>query len=81
MPLPSRIRSESVPDSKPFRSAAESLKGSLLKESGAMHIALVIYGSLNEVSGGFLYDRKLVEHLQQRGHEVTVISLPWRSYG
>jgi hypothetical protein len=46
-----------------------------------MHIALVIYGSLNEVSGGFLYDRKLVEHLQQRGHEVTVIPLPWRSYG
>jgi hypothetical protein len=46
-----------------------------------MHIALVIYGSLDEVSGGFLYDRKLVEHLQQRGHEVTVIPLPWRSYG
>src|SRR5437762_10042781 len=45
-----------------------------------MHIALVIYGSLDEVSGGFLYDRKLVEHLQQRGHEVTVIPLPWRSY-
>jgi hypothetical protein len=46
-----------------------------------MHIALVIYGSLEEVSGGFLYDRKLVEHLQRRGHEVTVIPLPWRSYG
>jgi hypothetical protein len=46
-----------------------------------MHIALVIYGSLDEVSGGFLYDRKLVEHLQQRGHEVTVIPLSWRSYG
>jgi hypothetical protein len=51
-----------------------------LKVSGAMHIALVIYGSLDEVSGSFLYDRKLVEHLQQRGHEVTVIPLPWRSY-
>jgi hypothetical protein len=37
-----------------------------------MHIALVIYGSLDEISGGFLYDRKLVEHLQQRGHEVTI---------
>jgi glycosyltransferase involved in cell wall biosynthesis len=46
-----------------------------------MHIALVIYGSLDEISGGFLYDRKLVEHLQQRGHEVTVIPLPWRPYG
>jgi glycosyltransferase involved in cell wall biosynthesis len=46
-----------------------------------MQIALIIYGSLDEVSGGFLYDRKLMEHLQQRGHEVTVLSIPWRSYG
>ena len=46
-----------------------------------MQIALIIYGSLDEVSGGFLYDRKLMEHLQQRGHEVTVLSMPWRSYG
>ena len=38
-------------------------------------------GIFDEVSGGFLYDRKLVEHLQQRGHEVTVIPLSWRSYG
>ncbi|NOT56531.1 MAG: glycosyltransferase family 4 protein, partial [Deltaproteobacteria bacterium] len=46
-----------------------------------MHIALVIYGSLDEVSGGFLYDRKLVELLRRRGHDVTIIPLPWRSYG
>jgi len=46
-----------------------------------MRIGLVIYGRLDTVSGGYLYDRKLVEHLQQGGDEVTIISLPWRSYG
>ncbi len=46
-----------------------------------MHIGLIIYGSLETVSGGFLYDRLLVEHLQRCGDEVTVISLPWRNYG
>jgi glycosyltransferase involved in cell wall biosynthesis len=40
----------------------------------------VIYGGLETVSGGYLYDRKLVEHLQRQGDEVEVISLPWRSY-
>ncbi|WP_179136805.1 glycosyltransferase family 4 protein [Candidatus Entotheonella palauensis] len=45
-----------------------------------MHIAFVIYGSLDEVSGGFLYDRQLVESLQQHGHRVTIVALPWRSY-
>jgi glycosyltransferase involved in cell wall biosynthesis len=45
-----------------------------------MHVAFVIYGSLDEVSGGFLYDRQLVEHLQQRQHRVSMVALPWRSY-
>jgi glycosyltransferase involved in cell wall biosynthesis len=45
-----------------------------------MRIALVIYGSLEAISGGFLYDRKLVEYLRRQGEEVEVISLPWRSY-
>lgn len=46
-----------------------------------MHVALVIYGSLDTLSGGYLYDRKLVEHLRARGDVVDVISLPWRNYG
>jgi glycosyltransferase involved in cell wall biosynthesis len=46
-----------------------------------MHIALVIYGSLDQTSGGYLYDRKLVEYLQKRGDTVTILSLPRRSYG
>ena len=45
-----------------------------------MHIALLIYGNLETVSGGYLYDRKLVEHLRRQGDQVEIISIPWRSY-
>lgn len=45
-----------------------------------MRIGLVIYGSLDTVSGGYLYDRKLVEHLRAQGDTVEVFSLPWRNY-
>ena len=45
-----------------------------------MKIGLVIYGSLDTLSGGYLYDRKLVEYLRSRGDTVEVISLPWRNY-
>lgn len=45
-----------------------------------MRIGLVIYGSLDTLSGGYLYDRKLVEHLRQAGSPVEVVTLPWRGY-
>jgi glycosyltransferase involved in cell wall biosynthesis len=45
-----------------------------------MKIGLVVYGSLETVSGGYLYDRSLVNSLQERGHAVRVHSLPWRNY-
>lgn len=45
-----------------------------------MRIALIIYGSLDTISGGYLYDRKLVEKLRASGHEVDILSLPWRNY-
>ncbi len=45
-----------------------------------MRIGLVIYGSLDTISGGYLYDRKLVEYLQAQGHTVQLFSLPWRNY-
>jgi glycosyltransferase involved in cell wall biosynthesis len=32
------------------------------------------------VTGGFLYDRLLVEYLRSQGEEVEVISLPWPTY-
>ena len=45
-----------------------------------MRIGLVIYGSLDTVSGGYLYDRKLVEYLRAQGDVVEIISIPWRNY-
>ena len=43
-----------------------------------MQVGLIIYGSLDTISGGYLYDRVLVEHLQAHGDQVRVFSLPWR---
>jgi len=45
-----------------------------------MKIGLIIYGSLDTLSGGYLYDRKLVEYLRSQGETVELISLPWRNY-
>ena len=45
-----------------------------------MRIGLVIYGSLETISGGYIYDRKLVEFLRLHGDQVEIISLPWRDY-
>ncbi|MBL8045998.1 MAG: glycosyltransferase family 4 protein [Anaerolineales bacterium] len=45
-----------------------------------MRVGLLIYGSLATLSGGYLYDRKLVEHLRAAGDEVEIISVPWRNY-
>ena len=45
-----------------------------------MKIGFVIYGSLDTVSGGYLYDRKLVEYLRTQGDTIEIISLPWRNY-
>ena len=45
-----------------------------------MKIGLIIYGSLDTMSGGYLYDRKLVQSLRKRGDQVEIISLPWRNY-
>ena len=45
-----------------------------------MKIGFIIYGSLDTLSGGYLYDRKLVEYLRSQGDTVEIISLPWRNY-
>lgn len=45
-----------------------------------MRVGLVIYGSLQFLSGGFLYDRMLVNHLTACGDEVFVFRRPWPSY-
>ncbi len=45
-----------------------------------MKIGLLIYGSLDTLSGGYLYDRMLEDYLRAQGDTVEVISLPWRNY-
>ena len=45
-----------------------------------MHIGLIIYGSIETLTGGYLYDNYLVRHLEERGHRVDIISLSWRNY-
>ena len=45
-----------------------------------MRIGLIIYGSLNIISGSYLYDRMLVEYLQAQGDTVEIIPMPWRGY-
>jgi len=46
-----------------------------------MHLGLIIYGSLNTLTGGYIYDRILVDYLRERGHRVEIVSLTPRSYG
>ena len=46
-----------------------------------MNVGLVIYGSLETMTGGYLFDRMLVSHLRQQGDNVTVISLPPGNFG
>jgi glycosyltransferase involved in cell wall biosynthesis len=45
-----------------------------------MRIGFVIYGSLDTLSGGYMYDRQLVDYLRTQGDTVEIISLPWRNY-
>jgi glycosyltransferase involved in cell wall biosynthesis len=45
-----------------------------------MRVGLTLYGSLDERSGGFRYDRKLLEGLRRAGDTVDTVELPWRAY-
>jgi glycosyltransferase involved in cell wall biosynthesis len=45
-----------------------------------MRVAIVIYGSLDTATGGYLYDRQLVDFLRAHGDTVEVVSLPPRTY-
>ena len=46
----------------------------------AMRIGLLVYGDMDTVSGGYLYNRKLVSYLRSQGDQVEIISLPPRGY-
>jgi glycosyltransferase involved in cell wall biosynthesis len=45
-----------------------------------MRVGLLIYGDMNSLSGGYLYNRKLVAYLQDHGEQVEIISLPQQRY-
>jgi glycosyltransferase involved in cell wall biosynthesis len=45
-----------------------------------LKVGMVIYGGLETLSGGYLYDRKLVEYLRQVGDSVELVSMPWKNY-
>ena len=45
-----------------------------------MRLGWVIYGNLEKVTGGFIYDRLVVEYLRRQGDEVEVVALPWQPY-
>jgi len=38
-----------------------------------LRVAWVVYGSLDQVSGGYIYDRLVIEHLRMLGDSVTVV--------
>jgi glycosyltransferase involved in cell wall biosynthesis len=40
-----------------------------------MNIGLIIYGTLDQVSGGYLYDRMLMDHLRNHGAAIKIFSL------
>jgi glycosyltransferase involved in cell wall biosynthesis len=45
-----------------------------------MHVGFIVPGSLDNHSGGFLYDRMLVQHLRSRGWRIDVIPVAWGRY-
>lgn len=45
-----------------------------------MRVGLLIYGDPDSVSGGYLYNRKLVDYLRRQGDSVDIISLPYRPW-
>jgi glycosyltransferase involved in cell wall biosynthesis len=45
-----------------------------------MKVAFLVDGSLDQISGGYVYDRRLVDHLRSQGDQVEVLSLPAGSY-
>ncbi len=45
-----------------------------------MRLGWILDGRPDQISGGYLYDAIVVDHLRRRGVEVEIISLPPRSY-
>jgi glycosyltransferase involved in cell wall biosynthesis len=41
-----------------------------------LKIAFIIYGDLDSITGGYIYDKYLVEYLKRSNHDIDVISFP-----
>ena len=52
----------------------------ILSKDLPLKIGVVIYGSIHTLTGGYLYDKQLVDHLTGRGHQVEILSLPASRY-
>ena len=52
----------------------------LLPGKVSVNIGLIVYGTIDRLTGGYLYDRRLVEYLRSNGHRVDIFSLPSRAY-
>jgi glycosyltransferase involved in cell wall biosynthesis len=45
-----------------------------------LRIGFLISGSLDTLTGGYIYDRQVVDYLREKGHHIELIPLPERSY-
>jgi glycosyltransferase involved in cell wall biosynthesis len=45
-----------------------------------LRVGFLLSGSLDTVTGGYIYDRQLVDYLRLKGHQVEVIHLSGRNY-
>ena len=45
-----------------------------------MRLGLVIYGNLDIITGGFIFDKLVVDYLRRQGDEVEIMALPWQPY-
>lgn len=45
-----------------------------------MRVGLIIYGSIHTVTGGYIYDCKLVDYLKSQGAVVKIFSQPYKKF-
>jgi glycosyltransferase involved in cell wall biosynthesis len=45
-----------------------------------LRIGFVVYPSLERLSGGYIYNHRVIDHLRARGDEVEVVVIDWRGY-
>jgi len=43
-------------------------------------VCVIIYGSLDTLTGGYLYDRQLMKYFERSGHSMHLLSFPLRRY-